>query len=193
MEEHCGKEWYFQSDGVEESGDQGSYRMASSNTFFNPFWVRAEHSKYLFMRKWIWTKLPHCTDIFGHLHALGICYRGLTFLTKFLNCLAILTKIKFCAHKNNRNIRCMMWNFRKPLSLPSILGTMHPNITGKVPLFWRFRRKAARRERNRLGIYRFGDRIKGGDGRSLLGLRCPIGRDLWVCHRPWRWRSSCRN
>lgn len=42
---------------VEENGIfrelwfKGSYRMASSNTFFNPFWVRAEHSKYLFYEK----------------------------------------------------------------------------------------------------------------------------------------------
>jgi hypothetical protein len=98
------------------------YRIASSNTFFRPFCVKAEHSRYLNMRQ---SKIciPHCTDVFCHLYTLRIGYWCLSLFTEFINCFAVLAEIKFCTDEDNRDIRCMMGYLRKPLSLTSTEST----------------------------------------------------------------------
>jgi len=63
-------------------------------------------------------------------------------------------------------------------------------VSNFVPLFWRFRKREGRRERNRLRIRLFVDMIMDGDDRSLLGLLYPIILELQVPHRPWNWQSN---
>jgi hypothetical protein len=60
--------------------------------------------------------VPNGINLLCHLYALGIRYRSLSLLTKFLDRLPVFAEIEFCADQDNRDIRSMMRNLREPLT-----------------------------------------------------------------------------
>jgi len=93
--------------------------IASSKTFFSPFCVRAEHSRYLtteqeqvntrkIARKQSVEYSPHGIDLLGSLDSLRVADGPHALLTKPLDSLGVVTQIKLSADQNNWNIRSMV-------------------------------------------------------------------------------------
>lgn len=97
--------------------------MASSKTFFNPFCVRAEHSRYLFQpsQTYCYTaifrmNIPDGVDLLLSLDAKRVGDRGHALLTKTLDSLGIIAQIELGANQDDGDVRGVMGDLGVPLN-----------------------------------------------------------------------------
>ena len=97
--------------------------IASSKTVLRPFWVRAEHSRYLTAPTSLAMANP-CNQkyydspiwILLLISYLGVGNRSQLFLLQLFYGLLVFSQVLLCTHQNNWNMRTVVSNFVAPFS-----------------------------------------------------------------------------
>lgn len=159
---------------------QRTARMASSNTFFKPFCVNAEHSRYFtapisfcICKLWEYEMGAMC---FWRSRAIvsGSSRRSSLVPTRIMGVLGAWWLISGYHY---------IISISDPLSIVA-------SFSSSLPWSWHFQKRAGWRARSKSKTRRFEDRTMVSIGRNLLGLLYPTIPNWLVCRRPLRLLNS---
>ena len=175
--------------------------MAASKTFLRPFWVNAEHSRYLGTRVsnenvLVLTGMSfllYRLDLLCACHSLRVRDRWHSLFTKLGDCLLIITEIELSADKDDWNAWSMVRDFRVPLIGAVSTAIISYSLLRCIPLIGRCQTTVGSRSRSTPKRHLSEDKKGASNDRNLLDQRYPKGRDWLVCHQPWHLQSSCQS